>query len=74
MEPFTSNEAAQLLNIHHNHPEYPIGLFPDEIRHLELCVIDTFNELSPAYLRLFKTKDKLELLALMSRKQPYMKS
>lgn len=72
IDQFTSNEAMQLLVIHHRHPEYNIALTKDEVKHLELSVIDDHENLSPAYLRMLITKDKLELLTAMSHNEEYM--
>ena len=75
MEPldqFTANEAMQLLIIHFKHDEYEINLSIAELRHLELSVVDDFENLSKAYLRLLVSKDKLETLAAMSRQEPYL--
>jgi hypothetical protein len=75
MEPldqFTANEAMQILVIHHKHPEYEINLSLTEVKHLELSVIDDYEDLSNAYIRMLNTSSKLDLLASMSNNIPYL--
>ena len=69
---FNSNEAMQLLIIHFKHEEYNIGLTQAEIRHLELSMIDDWDNLSIAYRRLLVSKDKLEILSAMSNNETYL--
>jgi len=70
---FTANEAMQLLVIHFLYKEHKINLSPREVKHLELSVIDEWELLSPAYRRMLVTKDKLDLLRLMSRNEEYLR-
>ena len=72
LDQFTANEAMQLLVIHHLHPEHNIGLSEDEVRHLELSVIDDYEDLSKAYQRMLNTNSKLELISAMSNYDSYL--
>ena len=72
LEQFNANEAAQLLFIHHKHKEYKINLSTQEIRHLELSMIDDWDNLSKAYLRQLVSNDKLEILSAMSNNETYI--
>lgn len=72
MEPFTSNDAMQLLVIHHKHKEYDIALTTEEVKHLELSVIDDWENLSKAYIRQLVSSEKLVVLSAMSNNETYL--
>ena len=70
---FTANEALQLLIIHHKHPEHEINLSTQEVKHLELSVIDDWENLSKAYARQLVPTTKLDLLSSMSNNESYLR-
>mgnify|MGYP003660894258 CR=1 FL=1 len=69
---FTANEAMQLLIIHFKHPEYDISITKEEVKHLELSVIDDWENLSRSYLNQLVSKDKLKTLSAMSNNGTYL--
>lgn len=74
MEPFTSNQALQLLWIlEKEQDEYQLELSLKEIKHLQLCVIDDWNNLTTHYKKQLKTQDKLENISRMSNNSPIFK-
>jgi hypothetical protein len=74
MEPFSSNHALQLLWIHYKEEaKYQLKLTKEEVKHLQLCLIDDWDELTTHYKKQLVTLDKLELLSLMSNGQPIFK-
>lgn len=71
MEPFSANQALQLLWIHFKEEsKYNLGLTKAEVKHLQLCLIDQWDELTTHYRKQLVTKDKLELLSKMSNGEP----
>ena len=73
METYTGSEAMQLLVVHHKHPEYNIELSSDEVRHLELSVIDDWELVLPSWKRMLAFSTKLEVLSAMSNNRSYLR-
>lgn len=72
-EPFTANQALQLLWVHFVQPkEYKVNLklTKAEVKHLQLELLDKWDTLTTHYKKQLVTKDKLDLLRIMSRNEP----
>lgn len=71
MEPFSSNQALQILWIlEKENDKYKLELTKVEISHLKFCLLEDWNNLTTPYKKQLVTKDKLELLSRMSNNLP----
>ena len=71
MDHFTSNQALQLLWILEKENEkYKLVFTKVELRHIQLYLIDKWDELTTHYKKQLETKDKLDNIAKMSRGLP----
>jgi hypothetical protein len=71
MDHFTSNQALQLLWIlEKENDKYKLVFTKVELRHIQLCLIDKWDELTTHYKKQLETKDKLDNIAKMSRGLP----
>jgi hypothetical protein len=71
LDNFNSNQALQLLYVHEKEShKYDLSLTNVELRHIQLCLIDKWDELTTHYKKQLETKDKLDNIAKMSRGLP----
>jgi len=73
MEHFTSNQALNLLWVNQKDPEVNLELTKEELRHLQLTVIDEFDFIDSPYKKELVSKSKLEILSLMTKQEPIFK-
>jgi len=69
MEPFSANQALQLLWTHYEQPEVKLRLTDKEIAHLKLEVIADWDNLTSPYKKFLITLDKLELISIMAHRE-----
>lgn len=74
MEPFSGNQALQLLWIleKENHL-YNLELTEAEVKHLRLCLLEDWGNLTTPYRKELVTRDKLEFLSRVSNGLPIFK-
>ena len=71
MEPFTANQSLQLLWILEKENEkYELELTEEEVKHLQFCLIEQWDDLTTHYKKQLKSKDKLDIRQLSTRQQP----
>lgn len=74
MEPildvYTANESLQLLWVHFKEPIVELKLTTEEVKHLQLIIIDEWDTLTTQYKKQLVTQDKLDLLSIMSKGLP----
>lgn len=69
-EKYTANESLQLLWVHYKEPIVDLQLTEEEIKYLQLTIVDEWDTLTTHYKKQLVTQDKLELLSLMSNGEP----
>ena len=72
-EIYTANESLQLLWIYYKEETFNLELSLDELKYLELTVIDEWDTLTSLNKTLLVSKDKLDTLSKMSKGLPYFK-
>lgn len=71
MEPFSANQALQLLWIlEKENSKYELELTKEEQQHLRMCLIEDWSNLTTPYKKQLVTQDKLDTISLMSRGEP----
>ena len=70
---FTGNQALGLLWVAQKEPQVELELTKEELRHLQLIVVDEWEFLDSPYRKKLVSKDKLEILALMLKEEPIFK-
>ena len=71
MEPFSGNQALQLLWIlEKENQEYNLELTKEEVSHLRLCLLEDWANLTTPYKKQLVSRDKLETLSRMSNGLP----
>jgi hypothetical protein len=73
MEHFTSNQALNLLWVNQKDTRVNLELTKEELRHLQLIVIDEFDTIDSPYFKELVSKDKLEILSLLTKQEPIFK-
>lgn len=77
MEPvldvYTANESLQLLWVHFKEPIAELKLTKEELKYLQLVIIDEWDTLTTQYKKQLVTQDKLDLLSIMSKGLPIFK-
>ena len=74
MEPFTANQSLQLLWIlEKENDKYELELTEEEVKHLQFCLIEQWDDLTTHYKKQLKSKDKLDIIQLITRQQPIFK-
>ncbi len=65
MEPildvYTANESLQLLWVHFKEPIVELKLTTEEVKHLQLIIIDEWDTLTTQYKKQLVVQDKLDL-------------
>lgn len=69
-EPFTANQALQLLWIHSESKDTDLNLSKAELAHLRLEVIHDWENLTTPYKDFLVSQDKLVVLSKMSNDEP----
>lgn len=69
-EKYNANESLQLLWVHYKEPIVDLQLTEEEIKYLQLTIVDEWDTLTTHYKKQLVTQDKLELLSLMSNGEP----
>jgi hypothetical protein len=72
-EHFTGNQALGLLWINEKKDPITLELTKEELRHLQLIVIDEFVFIDSPYMNKLVSKVKSEILPLMLRQEPIFK-
>lgn len=68
---FSANQALQLLWILDKEKDkYKLELTKEEISHIRFCLLEDWSNLSTPYKNYLVTKDKLEVLSLLSNNLP----
>lgn len=70
---FTGNQALGLLWVVQKEPQVELELTKEELRHLHLIVIDEWDFIDSPYMKNLVSKDKLEILSLMTKQEPIFK-
>lgn len=65
-ENYNANESLQLLWVHYKEPIVDLQLTDEEIKYLQLVILDEWDTLTTVYKKQLVTTDKLELLSLFS--------
>ena len=73
MDHLTSNQAVNLLWANQKDTQVNLEVTLVELRHLQLIVIDEWDTIDSPYKKLLVSKDKLEILSLMTKKEPIFK-
>jgi hypothetical protein len=67
---YTANESLQILWGYFKVPEIDLKLTLKEIKYLQLTLVDEWDTLTTHYTKELVTRDKLDLLSIMSRGLP----
>lgn len=67
---YTANESLQLLWIHFKETEVNLCLTKAELKYLQLVIITEWDTLTTHYKKELVSKDKLDLLSIMSKGLP----
>jgi hypothetical protein len=70
LDVYTANESLQLLWVHFKEPIVELKLTTEEVKHLQLIIIDEWDTLTTQYKKQLVTQDKLDLLSIMSKGLP----
>jgi len=73
MDHFTARQALGLLWIVEKKDPIELELTKEELRHIQLIVIDEFVFIDSPYMNKLVSKDKLEILSLMLKQEPIFK-
>jgi hypothetical protein len=73
LDVYTANESLQLLWAHFEEPAVELKLTAQEVKHLQLTIIDEWDTLTTQYKKQLVTQDKLDLLSIMSKGLPIFK-
>ena len=68
---FSANQSLQLLWIlHKENDKYNLELTKEEISHIKFCLLEDWNNLTTPYKNNLVSKDKLDILSLLSNNLP----
>jgi hypothetical protein len=70
LDVYTANESLQLLWVHFKEPVVELKLTTEEVKHLQLIIIDEWDTLTTQYKKQLVVQDKLDLLSIMSKGLP----
>lgn len=74
MEPFSANQSLQLLWIlEKENDKYELELTEAEVKHLQFCLMEQWDELTTHYKKQLQSQDKLDIILLITRQQPIFK-
>ena len=72
-EHFTGSQALGLLWVEQKDSKVQLELTKEELRHLQIIVLDEFDFLDSPYMKKLVSKVKVELLSLMLKQEPIFK-
>jgi len=71
---FSANQALQLLWIvEKENDKYELELTKAEVKHLQFCLIEQWDELTTHYKKQLQSQDKLDIILLITRGQRLFK-